>query len=431
MKRFLAAISASLLLSISLSTTPAGAELLLAGPGGRIHGADISRWNHPNDKGINFSKMSKAGIRFVMIKASDSRDDADQLARKYVRADRSGAQAAGIYTGFYHYAILPSVTDTDAIMKDAKVQAQKAIWRLSSLGGYNSMDLPYALDLENNCTELRANKTCAKRASRAAVTLWAKTFLATLKNETGRTPILYSYPVFLENSMQRDSALAQYPLWLAQYAINPAVAGAQPGSKKVGCYVHSWTTSRCTSNWQVWQYTSCGIAPKYGVPGSRLDLNVYRGDENEFRALATGTWVPGVEDQMPHNETSTLILNSQSASTTDKYVLFNVDVLRPDSSAVVTGDVKFYATNNAVTLTFKQTVNRLTSGTWKVALSNVPAGTWNGRIQFSDISETHAKVSIPVTFTVEQGVDPSPTPTPTRKPTPRPSTNACKNQIKN
>ena len=293
------------------------------------------------------------------------------------------------------------------------------------------MDLPYALDLENNCTELRANKSCAKRATRSAVTLWAKTFLATLKAETGRTPIIYSYPVFLENSMQRDNALAQYPLWLAQYAINPAIAGAQPGSKKVGCYVHSWTTSRCTSNWQVWQYTSCGIAPKYGVPGTRLDLNVYKGDESQFLSLATGTWLPGEEDQMPHNETSTMVLNSQVASTSDKYVLFNVDVLRPDSSAVVTGDVKFYATGNEVKLTFKQTVNRLTSGTWKIALSGVAAGTWNGRIQFKDVSETHASVWIPVTFTVEQGVSPSPTPSPTKKPAPRPTSNACKNQIKN
>ena len=50
------------------------------GPGGRIHGADISRWQHPNDKTIDFVKMYDAGIRFVMIKASDTRDDADALS---------------------------------------------------------------------------------------------------------------------------------------------------------------------------------------------------------------------------------------------------------------------------------------------------------------------------------------------------------------
>ena len=42
----------------------------LKGPGGRIHGADISRWQHPNDKAIDFVKMYDAGVRFVFIKAS-------------------------------------------------------------------------------------------------------------------------------------------------------------------------------------------------------------------------------------------------------------------------------------------------------------------------------------------------------------------------
>ncbi len=54
--------------------------IALTGPGGRIHGTDVSRWQHPGDKPIDFVKMYNAGMRFVMIKASDTRDDADQLA---------------------------------------------------------------------------------------------------------------------------------------------------------------------------------------------------------------------------------------------------------------------------------------------------------------------------------------------------------------
>jgi GH25 family lysozyme M1 (1,4-beta-N-acetylmuramidase) len=85
------------------------------GPGGRIHGSDVSRWQHPSDAPIDFTKMHAAGMRFVMIKASDTRDDADALSLKYVIMDRSAAQAAGLYTGFYHYAVLPDVTDADEI----------------------------------------------------------------------------------------------------------------------------------------------------------------------------------------------------------------------------------------------------------------------------------------------------------------------------
>ena len=145
------------------------------GPGGRIHGADISRWQHPNDEQIDFAKMYDAGIRFVMIKASDTRDTADALALKYLVMDRNAAQAAGIYTGFYHYTILPDVTEDDAIIRDATAQAQKALWRLASVARYTERDLPYALDLEIN-VRLSTSGACQQYATRSAVTLWATTF---------------------------------------------------------------------------------------------------------------------------------------------------------------------------------------------------------------------------------------------------------------
>jgi GH25 family lysozyme M1 (1,4-beta-N-acetylmuramidase) len=285
MKRLLAVLASTIFLAFSLqSISPASAtDLNLIGPGGRIHGADISRWQHPNDKPIDFVKMHDAGVSFVMIKASDTRDDADLLAVKYLKMDRTGAQDAGIYTGFYHYAILPDVTSPSAIARDARVQAQKVIWRIASLGGYNEKDLPVALDLENNCVRLSSTKVCKKYATRSDATLWSKTFLKSIKDKTGRTPFIYSSPHFLENSMVRDKELSSYPLWIAQYAIDPAKEGAKPNVKAAGCFVHSWTTAQCSANWTVWQYTSCGIAAKYGVPGTRLDLNVFSGTPEKFR----------------------------------------------------------------------------------------------------------------------------------------------------
>jgi GH25 family lysozyme M1 (1,4-beta-N-acetylmuramidase) len=413
------------------SVSPATAEeLLVTGPGNRIHGVDISRWQHPNGKLIDFAKMRAAGVDFAMIKASDSRDEADQLARKYVKLDRNGAQAAGIYTGFYHYAVLPSVTTKAAVIKDAKVQAQKVIWRIGSLGGFNEMDLPYALDLENNCVSITRSGSCRKYATRTNVTIWAKTFLSTIKEKTGRTPIFYSYPNFLENAMKRDKELSKYPLWIAQYTINPAVPTNKPNVKPGGCFVHSWTTAQCSANWTVWQYTSCGIAPKYGVPGSRLDLNVFQGASSKFLELLTGAWVPEPVDQMPVNETSTITLTSTSATSTDKKVVIHVNVTRPDSSPVVTGTVRFYFTAvNPVIPKVIQTVERETSGTWKLSIADFPAGTWFGYVGFTDASGTHAEVQTPLTLTLEQG--PTPTPKPTKKPVAKPAVDGCKKQIKN
>jgi len=404
----------------------------LLGPGGRIHGADISRWQHPNDAQIDFAKMYAAGVRFVFIKASDTRDSADQLAIKYAAMDHNAAQAAGIYTGFYHYAVLPDVTDPEDIKKDALAQAQKVVWRLASLGGYGEKDLPYALDLENKCVKVSTSGACQKYATRTAVTLWATTFLAAVKEKTGRTPILYSYANFLESSMVRSTELAQYPLWLAQYAIDPANPINQPGLKSIGCYVHSWTGANCDSQWTVWQYTSCGIADKYGVPGSRLDLNVFRGTPYAFLDLAKGTWTPTLTDLMPIQEPSTLTVLDQSATTTNKLVTFKVSVVRPSGLPVVTGGVKLVFDKTTLPDPKPvQTIVRETSGVWTLAVKGVPAGSYIGKVLYQDVSGTHADSSFPVTFTVTQGPTPTPKPTPSPTATKKPTTDGCKGQIKN
>jgi GH25 family lysozyme M1 (1,4-beta-N-acetylmuramidase) len=403
------------------------------GPGGRIHGSDVSRWQHPNGAPIDFVKKYSAGMRFVMIKASDSRDEADALALKYVIMDRLAAQAAGMYTGFYHYAVLPDVKTDAEVITDAQTQAQKVIWRLEALGGYNERDLPYALDLENNCVRL-SGKTCARYLPKAQITLWAKTFLKVLREKTDRMPILYSYPAFLEGAMVRDDELRQYPLWLAQYGIDPADPLGQPGLKDGGCYVHSWTAANCSSQWIIWQYSSCGIAPKYGVPGTRLDLNVFRGEPSAFLDLVKGSWFPEAVDQMPKNETSTLVYKNVKFTTSDKPVTLEVDVTRPDGKPVVTGTVRFYV-NSSTPMDPKptQTVVRSTSGSWKLTLKGVPAGTWNGRIGFLDATGTHAESRSPITLSILPGDPnlPSPTPKPTVAPTKKPTTDGCRKQIKN
>jgi GH25 family lysozyme M1 (1,4-beta-N-acetylmuramidase) len=347
--------------------------------------------------------------------------------------DRSAAQAAGIYTGFYHYAVLPDVRTNQEVIVDAQTQAQKVLWRLGGLGGYNERDLPYALDLENNCVRL-SGSTCARYLPKTQITLWAKTFLKIIKEKTDRTPIIYSYPSFLEGAMVRDEELRQYPLWLAQYAINPADPLAQPGLKVGGCYVHSWTTANCSSTWTIWQYSSCGIAPKYGVPGNRLDLNVFRGTPSKFLDLIKGRWEPEFADQMPKNEATSLTYKNIKFSTADKPLSVEVDVVRPDGRPVVTGTVRFYVDPlTPISPKLTQTVVRATSGSWKLNVKGIPAGSWRGDIGFIDATGTHAVSKAPIEFVIGEALPTSPTATPKPSPVPtkRPVTDGCKNQIKN
>lgn len=402
------------------------------GPGGRIHGVDISRWQHPYDARIDFEKMYNAGIRFAMIKASDTRDEADALALKYLLIDRPAAQAAGIYTGFYHYAVLPNTSDSEAIKRDAAAQAQKVIWRISAIGGLTARDLPYALDLENKCVRIGTNGSCMTYASKTSVTLWAETFMAILAEKLGRKPIFYSYPSFIEGSMNKSAELAKYPLWLAQYAVNPFDPINQPGIKPAGCYVHSWTSSACQSQWIIWQYSSCGIGSKYGVPSARVDLNVFRGNAQNFLELVTGTWLPEPIDFMPINEPTTMLIAKQKSSDTNKAVTFAIGVNRPDNSPAVTGTVRFaYDPLTPFKPKLTQTVTRSASGLWSLSVKGFTAGIWAGSIIFTDQTKTHAKSSLPVNFEVLQGPTLVPTPTPTKSATPAPATDGCKNQIKN
>jgi hypothetical protein len=374
--------------------------------------------------------MAESGVRFVFIKGSDGHDPADSQAKKYLLLDRPAAQAAGLYTGFYHYAYLPDTTNTKQIVTDAKAQAQKVIWRLASIGGYTNQDLPVALDIENNCVR-SISGVCKKYMNRKYVTLWAQTWLDEVSSKTNRKPMVYSYPQFLQTAMLRSAELAKYPLWIAAYGKDPAVATNSPGMKKVGCFAHSWTKSNCSPNWQVWQYTSCGIGSKYGLPTARVDLNVFSGSEEKFLALTNGLWQPEAADMLPFNETTTMQIVSSSFATTNDVASFVIDVFRPDGTPVVTGDVAFKSADSLMSAG-TQSVLRSGSGRWTLNISMLQAGTYVGYIQFTDESQVHAPSIIPVQFEITQGQTPSPKPSskPTKKPVPAP-VDQCKGQIRN
>ena len=430
MKRSILALFLGLSLISHSAFASAPASLVSTGPGARIHGVDISRWQHPNEKTINFTKMAESGVRFVFIKGSDGHDPADSQAKKYLLLDRPAAQAAGLYTGFYHYAYLPDTTNTKQIVTDAKAQAQKVIWRLASIGGYTNQDLPVALDIENNCVR-SISGVCKKYMNKKYVTLWAQTWLDEVASKTNRKPMVYSYPQFLQTAMLRSAELAKYPLWIAAYGKDPAVATNSPGMKKVGCFAHSWTKSNCSPSWQVWQYTSCGIGSKYGLPTARVDLNVFSGSEEKFLALTNGLWQPEAADMLPFNETTTMQIVSSSFATTNDVASFVIDVFRPDGTPVVTGDVAFKSADSLMSAG-TQSVLRSGSGRWTLNISMLQAGTYVGYIQFTDESQVHAPSIIPVQFEITQGPTPSPKPssTPTKKPSPAP-VDTCKGQIRN
>jgi hypothetical protein len=235
----------------------------------------------------------------------------------------------------------------------------------------------------------------------------------------------------MEQAMVRSEKLRQYPLWKARYGIDPADLTAEPGRKDFGCFVHSWSTSDCTSLWQIWQYSSCGIGKKYGVASTRIDLNVFRGDTASFLQLTRGVWTPQTGDYLPLQEPTALFITDIKATTTDKATKIKVEVKRPSGDPVVTGTVAFRL-NGDNPKKVDQTPVRDASGVWTLSLRNLPAGLTEGYIAFVDQTGTHAEIRQNISFNLIQGVAPSPSPTPKPTATKAPVVvDTCKGQIKN
>lgn len=233
---------------------PNAASWAEQGFGDVVKGIDVSRWNHPNNKAIDFKKVKeKYGVTFVIIKSSDGGDKANALAKKWFPIDRKAAKAQGLVVGGYHYA-LPGNLAKDRT-KDAKLQAARAVRQAN---GAKVGDLPLTLDME----ELPCGWTHAQLAQ------WTDVFLKEVKRLTGRTPMIYMNGTFIKRIVGANVAdFSEYPLWLAKWG--PGL-GTDPGDASI------WP-----GKWMIWQFTADGKVS--AVPSKNTDLNVFNGNSEDFQ----------------------------------------------------------------------------------------------------------------------------------------------------
>lgn len=202
----------------------------------RPTGIDVASHQHPNDIKINYDKVRSAGVRFVLVKATEGMT---YFNDHYIE-DRSAATAAGLVTGSYHYA------RPEKDMTSASEQAKQfaAVTLSSRLPG----DLPPILDIEEDggLTVSELNQ-------------WVTAFIATLETLAGRKPIIYTYPSFWMYNMGNTTRFSHYPLWIADYNGKRLPTTPLPGGWK---------------DYAFWQHSSTGHID--GVPAV-VDLNVFNG----------------------------------------------------------------------------------------------------------------------------------------------------------
>ena len=212
---------------------------LLASTLAYADGVDVSHWQGT----INWSKVKAAGMQFAFMKATESTTYTDtQLATNW-----AGVQAVGMYRGAYHFA-RPKVGTAPA-------QANYFVSKVGSFQGAGT--LPPVLDLEASgglgVTDLRN---------------WTATWLQTVEQLTGRTPMIYVSPAFWEHYLGNSTAFTHYPLWIAHYGVStPRVPGGWP-------------------TWTFWQRTSSGTVS--GISGD-VDMNRFNGTTAQLAALSNTT----------------------------------------------------------------------------------------------------------------------------------------------
>jgi GH25 family lysozyme M1 (1,4-beta-N-acetylmuramidase) len=319
------------------------------GPGltPRILGMDVARYQRLNSQGvdfpINYEKAFQNGMRFVIAKASDDLGYADEVAARLSPIDRRDAQAAGLYTGLYHFMGMTTKLTDRSIILDAREEAIHATKRLVELGGYNAFDLPYTLDVEYSKA---TNSGIADSANNAQIKLWVRTFLQEMYDRTGRWPMVYGSPSAMKKMGSSDSFWEQIPFWVARYPANTdykkAVALLNSGRTvdQPTLITNPWYRNGATQ-WQFWQYSSIGPARDYGVRNgmTSLDMNVFNGSTEDFLSLVKGVWNPLPGDYVANQSAVNLSVSNVDAKP-NALATFIVRANRVSNGAkAVSGDV--------------------------------------------------------------------------------------------
>lgn len=251
-----------------------------------VLGIDVS--HHQGN--INWTQVAAAGKVFAWVKATEGITYTDP---NYT-ANMSNGTTAGVVMGAYHFA--------RPLSNSAVSEANHFV---SVAGAYIATgNLPPALDLEDP-----PGGSLTASMSSAALTTWAETWMSTVQNATGITPVIYTSSSI---AAYVGSSLNIYKLWIAKPDGNPNTAPTGLGV---------WNP-----NWLVKQYSWSGTVS--GI-SSAVDLNVFNGTINDFNTLIGGSVVPTVCNNDDICSPATLTIGSSCNNTSCSTVNAN-----PPSTAI-------------------------------------------------------------------------------------------------
>lgn len=175
---------------------------------------------------INWSSAYGNGARFAYIKATESTTYTDPMFTQ----NYSGARAAGLVRGAYHFAL-----------PDRSSGTTQADYLLAHGGGLtpDGMTLPPMLDIEYN----PYGATCYGLSPNSMV-LWVRAFSDRIHARTNRYPTIYTTTNWWSTCAANDASFGSTnPLFIARY------------SSTVGTLPAGWGA------YTMWQYADAGVFP--------------------------------------------------------------------------------------------------------------------------------------------------------------------------
>lgn len=207
-------------------------------------GHDVSS----HQKRVDWPAARAKGARFVYVKATES----TTYRNPYFTRQYSGARAAGLLRGAYHFA-----------RPDRSSGAKQAAYFLRHGGDWRAdgWTLPPALDIEYNPYDARHK---CYGVGKARMVRWIRSFSDEVKRETGRRPVIYTTTQWWKACTGDSRAFSgNHALWIARH-----------GTSRPGKLPGGWRY------WTIWQYDAKGR-----LPG---DQNLFNGSLSRLRIFARG-----------------------------------------------------------------------------------------------------------------------------------------------
>jgi lysozyme len=228
-----------------------------------VQGIDVSTYQGA----VNWTSVKNAGIQFAFCKATEGINFVDARFTQ----NMSGASAAGVLIGPYHFA-RPDSFNTNPL--DAANEANDFVDAIEPYYDSAGLFLRPVLDVE----ALPYADTIANiPANKAFLSEWIRDFSDVVETRLGTTPIIYCNGYYAHTFLETD--IAQYDLWFAKPTnTNNYASAVAPTLANIGIW----------NSWRFWQWSWVG-----NIGGiNPVDRDVFIGSMEQLSAFIPG-FLPG------------------------------------------------------------------------------------------------------------------------------------------